>query len=237
MLLFSECEYSMSMQTCIRVNSMAKYLCFQSGPRGEGIITISPAQEHTPAFIRKGKSSPGTGTHQSPGARRGCLLQGKMLLITSSLGSLLAVPRGAQEAPNSYLPVSVRDNNSLWASAHVPLLLKMHCSWRSLILFVCGVFKSIKPEPLCLVCVEQSGGLQELKLQVFLGPDLIWSPAVLSSADWGLVVKGWVPSVSRLRMYRACVWGSLDVSAALHCTSWARVKKPSCWLVPCESVN
>lgn len=78
--------------------------------------SLSLAQEHTPAFIRKGNSSPGTGTHQKPGARRGCLLYSKMLLITSSLGSIFAVLRGAQELL-TLISQCLWETATLWVSA------------------------------------------------------------------------------------------------------------------------
>lgn len=156
-----------------------------------------------PAFIRKGNSSPGTGAHQKPGARRGCLLQSEMLLITSSLGSIFAVPRGAQETPNSYLPVSVWDNNSPWVSAHVPLLLKMQRSRKSVILSVCFLSKYVSSASLLGVCWTKWRSARA-EVAGVLGPDLTQSAAVLSSADWGLVAKGWVPSTSRLRAHTMC---------------------------------
>lgn len=85
----------------------------------------SLAQENMPPFIRKGNSSPGAGTHQKLGPRRSCLLQSEMLLIRSSLGSLLRSCPEELGRPLTLIWLSVQDNNSLWVSADISLLLKM----------------------------------------------------------------------------------------------------------------
>lgn len=149
----------------------ASQQCFQLGEVGDSIVTslMRTTALHRSTYhlsLGKAKAPPGAGTHQKLGPRSSCLLQSKMLLIRSSLGNLLRLCPEELGRPLTLIWQSLFKTTILSEFLQIFLSsLKCRKDWNFIYLFI--YFKYAYWMPLYFVCVEQSGGLQDLKLQVF----------------------------------------------------------------------